>query len=110
MSDSTISGYHAHVYFDANTVEQARTLRDRIGEEFDYTVGRFHEKNVGPHPRWSFQIAFEADQFGTIVPWLAMNRKGLTVLVHGVTGDDIYDHTELVLWLGESLKLNLDAL
>ncbi len=39
-----------------------------------------------------------------------MNRKGLTVLVHGVTGDDIYDHTELVLWLGESLKLNLDAL
>ena len=110
MSDKTIKGYHAHVYFDEATVEQARALRERISEEFDYTVGRFHEKNVGPHPRWSFQIAFEPDALGTIVPWLSLNRKGLTVFVHGRSGDDIYDHTELVMWLGESVELNLDAL
>jgi DOPA 4,5-dioxygenase len=110
MENTTIEGYHAHVYFDANSVEQARALRERISEEFDYAVGRFHEKNVGPHPRWSFQIAFKADAFGTLVPWLAVNRKGLTVLVHGLTGEDIYDHTELVMWLGDSAKLNLTAL
>jgi DOPA 4,5-dioxygenase len=110
MSDATITGYHAHVYFDEASVEQARALRERVSEQFDYAVGRFHEKNVGPHPRWSFQIAFEADAFGTIVPWLALNRKGLTVFVHAVTGDDIYDHTELVMWLGESVELELDAL
>ena len=110
MSDTTIKGYHAHVYFDEASVEQARALRERISEEFDYAVGRFHEKNVGPHPCWSFQVAFKADEFGTIVPWLALNRKGLTVFVHGLSGDDIYDHTELVVWLGESVDLNLDAL
>jgi DOPA 4,5-dioxygenase len=110
MENTTIKGYHAHVYFDATSVEQARALRERVSEEFDYTVGRFHEKNVGPHPRWSFQIAFKADAFGTLVPWLAVNRKGLTVLVHGLTGEDIYDHTELVMWLGDSAKLNLTAL
>ncbi len=110
MENATIKGYHAHVYFDAATVEQARALRERVGEEFDYAVGRFHEKNVGPHPRWSFQIAFEPDKFGTIVPWLALNRKGLTVFVHGLSGEDIYDHTELVMWLGDSVELNLDAL
>jgi DOPA 4,5-dioxygenase len=110
MENTTIEGYHAHVYFDATSVEQARALRERISEEFDYAVGRFHEKNVGPHPRWSFQIAFKADAFGTLVPWLAVNRKGLTVLVHGLTGEDIYDHTELVMWLGDSAKLNLTAL
>lgn len=110
MENTTIEGYHAHVYFDANSVEQARALRERISEEFDYAVGRFHEKNVGPHPRWSFQIAFKADAFGTLVPWLAVNRKGLTVLVHGLTGEDIYDHTELVMWLGDSAKLDLTAL
>lgn len=110
MGSTIIKGYHAHVYFDEDTVEQARALRERVGEEYDYTVGRFHEKNVGPHPRWSFQIAFEADAFGTIVPWLAVNRKGLTVFVHGLTGDDIYDHTELVAWLGKSVELDLDGL
>jgi DOPA 4,5-dioxygenase len=110
MENATIKGYHAHVYFDATSVEQARALRERVGKEFDHAVGRFHEKNVGPHPRWSFQIAFKADAFGTLVPWLALNRKGLTVLVHGLTGDDIYDHTELVMWLGESAELDLRAL
>jgi len=110
MENVTIKGYHAHVYFDDTSVEQARALRERVSEEFDYAVGRFHEKNVGPHPRWSFQIAFKADAFGTLVPWLAVNRKGLTVFVHGLSGDDIYDHTELVLWLGESVELDLSIL
>ena len=105
MENTIIKGYHAHVYFDGNSVEQARALRERISEEFDYAVGRFHEKNVGPHPRWSFQIAFKAEAFGTLVPWLALNRKGLTVFVHGLSGEDIYDHTELVMWLGESVEL-----
>ena len=110
MENVTINGYHAHVYFDDTSVEQARALRERVSEEFDYAVGRFHEKNVGPHPRWSFQIAFKADAFGTLVPWLAVNRKGLTVFVHGLSGDDIYDHTELVLWLGGSVELDLSVL
>ena len=110
MDNVTIKGYHAHVYFDDTSVEQARALRERVSEEFDYAVGRFHEKNVGPHPRWSFQIAFKADAFGTLVPWLAVNRKGLTVFVHGLSGEDIYDHTELVLWLGESVELDLSVL
>ena len=110
MATPSIKGYQAHVYFDEQSVEQARALRDRISEKFDYAVGRFHEKNVGPHPRWSFQVAFEPGALGDILPWLALNRHGLTVFVHGVSGDDLYDHTELVMWLGESVKLNLDAL
>lgn len=110
MSAPKITGYHAHVYFDEDTVDAARGLRDRVSEAFDYSVGRFHEKNVGPHPRWSFQIAFKASEFATIVPWLAVNRGDLTVFVHGLSGDDVYDHTQLVFWLGESVALDLDGL
>ena len=110
MCERKITGYHAHVYFDEDSVEQARALRERVGESFDYAVGRFHEKNVGPHPRWSFQIAFKASEFADIVPWLAVNRGDLTVFVHGLSGDDIYDHTQLVFWLGESVELDLDGL
>jgi DOPA 4,5-dioxygenase len=105
-----ITGYHAHVYFDEATVEQARALRERIGETFEAAVGRFHEKNVGPHPCWSYQIAFTPELLGTLIPWLAQHREGLTVFVHGLSGDAIYDHTQLVIWLGESVPLNLDAL
>ena len=110
MKHVTVKGYHAHVYFDEASVEQARALRERVSEEFDYAVGRFHQKNVGPHPRWSFQIAVKAGEFGTLVPWLALNRNGLTVFVHGLSGQDMYDHTELVMWLGDSVELNLSAL
>ncbi|MCC6466977.1 MAG: DOPA 4,5-dioxygenase family protein [Alphaproteobacteria bacterium] len=107
----SIKGYHAHVYFDAATREKAWVLRDTVGKAFPAAqIGRFHEQNVGPHPRWSFQIAFAPDQFDRIVPWLMLNREGLTVFLHPETGDDLPDHAERAIWMGELLPLNLDAL
>lgn len=100
--------YHAHVYFDATTAEQARALCDTIKETFDLPVGRFHEKLVGPHPRWSCQIIFGRRDFDTFIPWLEANRNGLTIFVHGQTGDDLKDHTDYAYWLGESLDLHLE--
>ena len=102
-----VTGYHAHVYFDAATRDQAWALRNLIEENFDIEMGRFHEKPVGPHPRFSYQVAFTPAQFGQIVPWLARHRGGLTVFVHGLSGEDWRDHTDLVIWLGPSVPLNL---
>lgn len=108
MTIETIKGYHAHVYFDAATADKARALQQRISDNFEISMGRFHEKNVGPHPRWSYQVAFKAALFDTLIPWLMLNRDGLTVFVHGLSGDDLFDHTALTLWLGESVPLNLE--
>lgn len=102
--------YHAHVYFDADTVDQARALCEEAGRRFQVAVGRVHERNVGPHPRWSCQIAFSSAQFDTLVPWLDAHRGGLDILVHGLTGDDIRDHTEHAYWLGNAWPLDLSAL
>lgn len=111
MRDSAgINGFHAHVYFDANSVEQAEALCLAAGERFDLRVGRVHRKPVGPHPRWSCQLAFMPALLGDVVAWLALNRDGLTVFVHAETGDDIADHTAHALWMGEMLPLDLDAL
>jgi DOPA 4,5-dioxygenase len=44
------------------------------------------------------------------VPWLTLNRQGLTVFVHAETGEAIADHTAHVIWLGDSRQLNLAAL
>ena len=70
-------------------------------------MGRVHEKLVGPHPRWSCQLAFDAAQFDGLIPWLEAHRAGLNILVHPRSGSSLEDHTTLASWLGEPVELNL---
>jgi aromatic ring-cleaving dioxygenase len=108
---SAITGYHAHVYYDAPaTREQARQLCEAAGKRFPLTVGRMHDNAVGPHPRGSCQLAFGTDLFAEVMPWLVVNRNGLTVLAHANTGDALKDHTAHVIWLGPSETLDLAKL
>ncbi|MRI34020.1 4,5-dioxygenase [Endozoicomonas sp. OPT23] len=102
--------YHAHVYFDAETVDYASQFFSSAGEKFGLKVGRVHQKLVGPHTRWSCQILFAAKDFDALIPWLEENRKGLSVLVHGDTGNDLRDHTEYAYWLGKPVEINLSVL
>ena len=101
--------YHAHIYFDARTVDHARRLRDEAGEWFDVEVGSILTRPVGPHPHWSCQLKFDRQTFDALIPWLDQHRDGLTILVHGDTGDDYADHTEHAAWLGEPAALKLDG-
>lgn len=106
-----VRGYHAHVYFGPGSVTEARALYERIPAAFPKAaLGRFHERPVGPHPAWTYQIVFGPEQFGAIVPWLSQQRGTLDILVHGLSGDDIRDHTALTMWLGRSYSLDLSAL
>ena len=107
---AAITGYHAHVYFDADTRDQADKLCKAAGEKFGLKVGRMHDKPVGPHPRGSCQLTVATERFAVVVPWLITNRKGLTVFAHAETGNALKDHTDHVLWLGPSEPLKLSAL
>ncbi len=102
--------YHAHIYFDAGSVGQARALAEEAGRLFNVQLGRVHEKPVGPHPRWSCQIAFSAAEFDPLIAWLDEHRGGLDVLVHGLSGDVLADHTDYAYWLGNAWPLDLSAL
>jgi DOPA 4,5-dioxygenase len=99
--------YHAHVYFDERTTEQARELCSTAAALFGVTMGRVHQKLVGPHPRWSCQLAFDAARFDALIPWLEGHRAGLSILVHPRTGNALKDHTANASWLGEPVALNL---
>ena len=107
---SEIIGYHAHIYFDEETQGQATELCRNAAQLFSVEMGRIHEKPVGPHPMWSCQLAFGLETFGKIVPWLAVNRNGLTVFVHLETGDVVKDHTDHAIWMGEVQRLDLSVL
>lgn len=109
---ASITSWHAHVYFDAGTRDAAWDLRELIARELSrhVQIGRFHEKPVGPHPVWTYQLAFDAPDFSHVVGWLVLNHGALDVFIHPNTGDALSDHRDAALWLGKSYALNLRAL
>ena len=105
-----LTGYHAHIYYDEESRSTAARVRHDLDAAFEVRLGRWRDAPMGPHPRSMYQVAFAADQFAEVVPWLMHNRAGLVVLVHPLTGDDRADHDARALWLGEKLALDLDTL
>ena len=108
---SRIVSWHAHVYFEADSRDAAREFREVVTAQFGHRIemGRFHEREVGPHPRWSYQIAFGPTQFADVVGWLALNHGALDVFVHPNTDNELRDHRDSALWLGRSYRLDLTA-
>ncbi len=109
---ASITSWHAHVYFGAESREAAWSLRESIAAELaDHVqIGRFHEEPVGPHPAWTYQVAFDASEFSYVVGWLSLNHGALDVLIHPNTGDAVSDHRDGALWIGKSYTLDLNAL
>lgn len=102
-----IDGWHAHIYYDpATTRATAERLREWIASAFEVTLGRWHDVKVGPHPQAMFQIAFGNAAFPQLVPFLAMNRMGLTILVHPNTENEYLDHLVHSMWMGQVLLLD----
>lgn len=104
---SAVRGYHAHVYFDAESIGRARVLCETAAAKFGVEMGRVHERPVGPHPMWSCQLACSAESFASLLPWLALNRDGLIIFAHPETGDHLADHRDHAIWLGTGLPLDL---
>ncbi len=102
-----IHAWHAHVYYTPATKPTALRLREWVGARFPAALlGRWHDAAVGPHPISMYQIAFPTDLFPTLAPFLAINRMGLTVLLHPETGRPKDDHLHNALWMGAVLPLD----
>jgi len=108
---SSITSWHAHVYFDAASRDAAAKFRDVAAAELGAAVeiGRFHERPVGPHPKWSFQLAFDPLELQGVMSWLALNHGALDVFVHPNTGDPLRDHRDCAIWIGRAHTLDLRA-
>ena len=108
-TEQRIRGWHAHVYFNAETLELARSLCEEAARLFEVKMGRVHEKIVGPHPAWSCQLALRPELFAQLIPWLVLHRQGLSIFIHPITGNDLVDHRDHGLWLGQPLQMNLSV-
>jgi aromatic ring-cleaving dioxygenase len=106
-----IASYHAHIYYDPLTTRStAEQLRIWIGERFSVQLGRWHDARVGPHDAAMFQVAFANDVFATLVPWLMLNHRGLSILVHPNTVNPQRDHVVDPFWIGARLSIHDDKL
>jgi aromatic ring-cleaving dioxygenase len=103
-------GYHAHVYYDAQSKPKAAELREAILGKFKVEPGGFSDEPRGPHPIPQFNVIFETSEFQRIVPWLMLNRDGLDVLVHPLTDSSYDDHSKNALWLGTPVPMKLGIL
>ena len=110
-SPAVIKDWHAHIYYTPHTREQAAQLRAWIGERFPEAVlGRWHEEKVGPHAQAMYQVLFGVELYAELVPFIALNRNELTVLVHPNTGRDRDDHSHHATWMGAVLPVDLSVL
>jgi aromatic ring-cleaving dioxygenase len=111
LDASAVSSWHAHVYFDSTSRDAAFAFREPIVARFGEIVqmGRFHERPVGPHPMWSYQIAFTPAHFPEVVTWLTLNHGAFDVFLHPNTDDSLRDHRDCAVWLGQSHALNLQV-
>ena len=110
VDPARITDYHMHVYYEPDSRERAASLRQWVEERFPVRMGRWHDVPVGPHVTAMYQIQFTPDLFPTLLPFVMMNRQGLTVLLHPQSGRPRDDHTINATWMGAVLPVKTEVL
>lgn len=104
--------FHSHVYFEAATRASAVALQQALIHDLPGTVrvSRLVDRPIGPHPLPMFEIDFGLADYPAVRAYLEANRGPHTALIHQLTSDDIWDHTEGAEWVGPPVALNLQFL
>lgn len=107
--NSAPTAYHLHIYFEKGqpSEQNARDVAAEIDAKFPGAVLDAHPVGrVGPHTERNIGVTIKPEFFGVVVAHLQMNNKGLSILIHPRTGDELVDHGEAAMWLGKPVAFN----
>jgi len=117
LNNALRGGFDVHIYYFQNNPQQsqyAKELHERIRLEFpELRIYTFWDRPIGPHPTAMFEVNLHTPtQFGAFIPWLAVHRGPLSVLIHPNfelkdADTDKANHTERAVWMGERVPLDL---
>ena len=106
---AAVKGYHIHIYFETgkDSASQAQELMEDIKTLFPADIESAAKiGRIGPHTKENFALHIKKDGFATIIPWVQLNSRDLSILIHPDRNDDIIDHLGSSMWLGEPVKYN----
>lgn len=103
-----IEKYHFHLYYELENIGLATEVRNRLSEVFDVEIGRLWDRPVGPHPIGSCQVTVPVNMFEKVSAWFLINRNGIDLFIHPITGDNLADHKDFIMWIGKSYQLNIE--
>lgn len=106
---------HAHVYFNLEQIPQAEAFRHKIIEHVRgqkmhpmiYQISPLIHEPIGPHPLPMFEADFESVYYSDVKDFFENHRQGLSVLIHQLSGDEFWDHTEGAEFLGKPVELKM---
>jgi aromatic ring-cleaving dioxygenase len=112
MQDRRSDSFHAHVYFNEKSRPAAATLQASLSRDLPKTihVSRLVDRPIGPHPLPMFELGFTFGEYPLVRGYLEAHRGDLDILVHQLTPDEVWDHTEGAEWLGQPQVLNIQFL
>ncbi len=110
---AAIKDYHAHIYYDPASKERAAPLRHWVEERFpgQMRMGSWHDRTGWTAcRRRCTRLRSRPICCRRLVPFLMLNRMGLTILLHPQSGRPRDDHTLNAAWMGEVLPVKTEVL
>jgi len=109
-TERQIIGWHCHIYFLPEQRPVAIGLNEDVQDRFRIWDYRWLNEANPIHPTPMFRFQFPKEDLAQFIEWITLNRGGLSVLIHAITGDDIFDHSYNAMWLGTPLALDIEGL
>ncbi|KAI5964239.1 uncharacterized protein KGF55_002181 [Candida pseudojiufengensis] len=109
--------YDFHIYYFhriPESLQESDKLREKLIADFpeDSKNGSILIKKlpndtiIGPHPTQFWEADVQRPEiFVKVLSWFQLNHGNLSVLIHPQTGNDLKDHFDYALWLGDKLPL-----
>lgn len=112
MQNRRADTFHSHVYFDSESRASAAALQSALLRDLPPSVhvSRLVDRPIGPHPFPMFELGFSFADYPVVRAYLESHHGPHSVLIHQVTDDEVWDHTEGAEWIGVPVTLDIDFL